>query len=104
MIGDNTENFPLALNSDVFVVGAESSVRDVLLGKHLPSHLPVTICLRNPSVVVSPSTTSSAPPFYSVLFDRLVDSLIHRTILLMDSVAGPSSMDVASWRKLCTSF
>ena len=104
LIGDNAENFPLALNSDVFVVGAESSVRDVLLGKHQQSHLPVTIYLCKPSILVCPSTTSSAPPFHSVLFDRLDGSLIHHTILLMNSVAGPSSMDVTSWRKLCTSF
>lgn len=101
LIGDNAKNFPLALNSDVFVVGAESSVRDVLLGKHPQSHLPVTIYL---SVLVCPSTTSFAPPFHSVLFDRLDGSLIHRTILLMNSVARPSSMDITSWRKLCTSF
>ena len=95
---DNAKSFPLALNSRVSIAGTESCVRDVLLGKHPAGHTP------KPSVLVSPFTTLSAPPFHPVLFDRLDGSLIHRTILQMDGAAGPSGMDVASWKKLCTSF
>ena len=98
LIGDNADSFPLSLNSKVFVAGAESSVRDVLLGKHQAGHLP------KPSVSVSPSTTLSAPPFHLVLFDCLDGSLICCTILRMDGAAEPSGMDVASWRKLYTLF
>ena len=98
LIGDNADSFPLSLISKVSVAGAESFVRDVLLGKHPAGHVP------KPSVLVSPSTTLSAPPFHLVLFDCLDGSLIRRTILRMDGAAGPSGMDVASWRKLCTFF
>ena len=90
LTGDNAESFPLALNSRVSVVGAKLFVRDVLLGKHPANHLP------KPSLLVSPSTTLSAPPFHPVLFDHLGGSLIHHTILRMDGAAGPSGIDVAS--------
>ena len=39
LIANNAENFPLALNSKISVAGAESFVRDVLLGKCPPNHL-----------------------------------------------------------------
>ena len=98
LIEDNAECFPLALNSRVSIAGTESSVKDVLLGKH-PAGLPP-----KPSVLVSPSTTPSAPPFHPVLFDRLDGSLIRRTILRMDGAASPSGMDVASWKNCVLPF
>ena len=98
LIRDNVESYSLALNSRVFAADAKSSVRDVLLRKHLAGHPP------KPSVLVSLSTTLSAPPFHPVLFDRSDGSLIHHMILQMDSVARLSGVDVASWRKLCASF
>ena len=82
LIGNNAESFPLALNSRVSVVGAELSVRNVLLGKHPASHLP------KPSVLISPSTTLSALSFHPVLFDCLDGSVICHTILQMDVLQG----------------
>ena len=64
LIADNAENYLIALNSRIPVAGAKTFVRGVLLGKYPPSHLP------KPSVLVSPSTTSSAPPsiqFYLIV-------------------------------------
>ena len=55
------------------------------------------------SVLVSPSSYSP-PPFHPVLFNNLDDVLIRCTILCMDGAAGPSGLDVASWKKLCTAF
>jgi len=65
-----------------------------LLEKHPTPNLP------KPSVLVSPSDFSP-PPFHP---DNLDDTLIRRTILRMDGAAGPSGLDVASWKKLCTAF
>ena len=98
LIADNVESFSLALNSKVSIAGTKCTVKDVLLGKHPAGH-PL-----KSSVLVSPSTTLSAPPFHHVLFDHLDGSLICCTILQMDSAAGPSGMDVASWKNCILPF
>jgi len=38
------------------------------------------------------------------VFEGLDGVPIRRTILRMDGAAGPSGLDVAAWKKLCTSF
>ena len=38
------------------------------------------------------------------MFDSLDGTLIHRTVLRMDGAAGPSGLDVACWKKMCTVF
>jgi len=37
-----------------------------------------------------------------VIFDNLDGVLVRRTILRMDGAAGPSGLDVSSWKKLCS--
>ena len=97
LIEDNADNFPLSLNASVTISGVTSTVRDILLEKHPSPHLP------KPSVLVSPSDFSPLP-FHPVLFDNIDGILIRRTILRMDGAAGPSGLDVASLKKLCTAF
>ena len=50
------------------------------------------------------SPLDSSPPFHPVIFDNLDGVLVRCTILCMDGAAGPSGLDVSSWKKLCTSF
>jgi len=75
----------------------QSTVKDILLEKHPSPRLP------KPSVLLSPSDFS-APPFHPSLFENLDSILIRHTILHMDGAAGPSGLDVVSWKKLCTAF
>ena len=86
----------MSLDAKVTVFGQETSVKEVLLKKHPPSQPP------KPSTIVSPSISS--PPFHPVVFEGPDRVLIRLTILRMDGAAGPSGLDVAAWKKLCTSF
>ena len=97
LIEDNADSFPLSLKTSVTVSGVTSTVGEILLEKHPCSRLP------RPSVLLSP-TDFTPPPFHPAIFDNLDGVLVRRTILRMDGAAGPSGMDVASWKKLCTSF
>ena len=45
LIGDNAASFPPALNSRDSIAGAESSVRGILLGKHLPKSVHFSQCI-----------------------------------------------------------
>ena len=91
LIDDNADNFPLSLDASVTVSGVTSTVKDILLEKHPTRNLP------KPSVLVSPSDFSP-PLFHPALFDNLDGTLIRRTIVHMDGAAGPSGLDVASWK------
>ena len=59
--------------------------------------------LPSPSTLLSPSDFSPSP-FHPVIFDNLDGVLVRCTILRMDGAAGPSGLDVTSWKKLCTCF
>ena len=91
-----------SLNLDSHVESSSSSsttpetVREALLKKHPPKQ-PL-----KPSAIISSDTLSNEP--HSVLFERIDSELIRRTILRMDGAAGPSGLDAAAWKRLCTSF
>ena len=46
------------------------------------------------------------PPIepHSVLFEAIDGQLIRNTVLRVDGAAGPSGLDAAAWKRLCTSF
>ena len=75
---------------------ATKTVHDVLLEKHPPSKSPVSsaICESNHSILDP----------HPVLFDQIDGPFIQNAVLKMDGAAGPSGMDTAEWKRLCTSF
>ena len=72
------------------------TVRDILLEKHPPKQPP------KKSTIIKPSTPSLEP--HPVLFEEVNGQMIRDTVLKMDGAAGPSGLDAASWKRLCTSF
>ncbi len=82
------------------VVGDGSrTVYDVLLDKHpVPQEL-------DPDAVISVSSpVIQQQPAHAVLFDRLNGQMIKTAALRTDGAAGPSGVDAAGWRRLCTAF
>ena len=73
-----------------------STVRDILLSKHpAPGDLHVNGLL----------TTNHEPPeIHPILFDRLTGRAIRNAALRTQGSAGPSGVDAAGWRRLCTAF
>ena len=88
----------LPLNSLVSTTGntPAKTIRDILLEKHPPAKPLV------PSAVCMPENITPEP--HPIHFDR-IDGLLMRTVVLkMDRAAGPSGIDAAGWKRLCTSF
>ena len=71
------------------------SVKDILLEKH-PSAQPLHL-----STLVS---SSSPNVFHSVLFDSITPELVKSVMLKINGSAGPSGLDAAAWKRLCTFF
>ena len=72
------------------------TVREALMKKH-PSGKPST-----QSAIVAMDRPASEP--HSVMFDRIDGDLIQSTAFKTEGAAGPSGLDAAAWRRLCTSF
>ena len=47
---------------------------------------------------------SPPPEPHPVMFEVIDGQLIHNTVLKMDGAAGPSGLDAAAWKCMCTSF
>ena len=43
-------------------------------------------------------------PFYSIIFESIDGEAIRRAALHTEGFAGPSGIDAAGWRRMCTSF
>ena len=72
-----------------------STVLDVLKEKHPPA--------RSVAVAALVTTDLPADP-HPVYFERLTGSLVRSAALRTQGAAGPSGIDAAGWRRLCTSF
>ena len=72
------------------------TVRDILLDKHPSAQppFPLAICEASESIYEP----------HPVRFDHIDGPLIRNTALRMDGAAGPSGIDAAGWKRLCTSF
>ena len=71
-------------------------MHEILLEKHPPKQSP------KKSTIVKLDTPATEP--HHVLFEDLNCPMIRNTVLRMDGAAGPSGLDAASWKRLCTSF
>ena len=74
-----------------------SSVMNALKTKHPKKRAPV------PSTLVGDPYVSVPPP-HPIVFDQLDAICIHRAVLRTSGAAGPSGLDAAAWRHICTSF
>lgn len=75
----------------------DSSVFEELVKKH-PQPTPVV-----PDALFAPDSPLPSP-CHPVVFDRLDGVMIREVALHIDGAAGPSGVDAASWRRMCTSF
>ena len=53
-------------------------------------------------MIVNPNTPVTDP--HPIIFEWIDGQLVCSMVLKMDGVAGPSGLDVAAWKRLCTSF
>ena len=72
------------------------TVRDILMKKHPPKQPPTLSSLIEPD--------SPPPEPHPVMFEVIDGQLIRSTVLKMDGAAGPSGLDTAAWKRMCTSF
>ena len=68
----------------------------MLTKKHPPKQLP------KPSAILTSETPSNEP--HPVFFERIDGQFIHKIALRMDGAAGPSGLDAASWKSLCSCY
>ena len=73
----------------------DKNVHQILQEKHPPAK-PV-----NPSAVLEVSEPLGPHP---AIFDSIDGDLIRQVTIRMNGAAGPSGLDAASWKRLCTSF
>ena len=97
LLSPSTRGGVLPLDQEVpghGVGGSTSTVRDILKSKHpAPGD-------------VQPEALLPGPPgeTHPVIFDRLNHNVIRSAVLHGQGSAGPSGLDVASWRRLCTMY
>ena len=74
------------------------TVRDILKDKH-PAASPIDL-----DAIQAPDQITDHQQSHPVLFDRITGDLIRVSALRTDRAAGPSGIDAAGWRRMCTSF
>lgn len=82
--------------------GTARTVRDILRDKH-PGAAPATSASLLPSAI-DPLASHASSPFHPVMFDQITGDLIRNAALRTEGSAGPSGIDAAGWRRLCSSF
>ena len=75
-------------------VDTNRTVRDVFIGKH-PSGQPT-----HPNSLIE----DDPPEVHPVVFESIDASVIRSVVLRTTGAAGPSGLDAANWRRLCTYF
>lgn len=78
------------------VLSLTKEVRETLEKKHPPKQPPT------PSAIIEPDTPFKEPHF--ILFEKIDGHMIRETALKTDGAAGPSGLDAAAWKRLCSSF
>ena len=98
LVTEGNNGGPLPLHHPVNTCDPNSThtVYDTLLEKHLPKRP------AKRSAILTPTRPPDQP--HPVLFDGIDGEIVRDTILKMDGAAGPSGLDAASWKRLCTSF
>ena len=92
LISKSSSNDVLHLDSYSDPDNPTETVRETLLKKH-PNQQ---------SSIVTPTTPTNQP--HPIFFDMIHRHLISSTALRTEGSAGPSGLDVAAWKRMCTSF
>ena len=87
----------LAQDGNGGMLPLNNEVLEALREKH-PARKPAV-----PSALIT-SDSRSQEPSHFILYDQLDGQLIRKTALKTDGAAGPSGLDAAGWKRLCTSF
>lgn len=96
LITDDSTGQPLCLDTEIESQSSKESVRDILQKKHPPRQP-----LREQALVDINIPCLDPHP---IIFVKLDGQLIRSTVLKMDGAAGPSGLDAAAWKRICTSF
>ena len=97
LIADDHTGQPLRLDSVTDPDNPSEIVLDILLKKHPPKQ-PLKV-----ETIVSSNNPVTDP--HPIIFEQIDGQLIRSTVLKMDgAAAGPSGLDAAAWKRLCTSF
>ena len=78
------------------VLSLTKEVREALIKKHPPKQPPVS------SSIMEPDTLLREPHF--IVFEKIDGHMIRETALKTDGAGGPSGLDAAAWKRLCSSF
>ena len=93
LISEDSSGGMLSLDSQV-APDSEETVREALMKKHPPAE-PLT---------KSALLTGEISEPHPILFDAIDGELIQSTALRTEGAAGPSGLDAAAWRRMCSSF
>lgn len=96
LLTENGKGGAMALDATLSEGSSKRTVHDVLLEKH---PVPSTV---THSAILAPNPDLYVP--YPVLFEANDGPFIRSVVLKMDIAAGPSGLDAAGWKHLCTSF
>ena len=96
LIEDDHIGQPLRLDCRTDPNNPLESVHDILLKKHPPKQA------FKEETIIHMNTPGIDP--HPIIFERIDGQLIRTVILKMDGAAGPSGLDAAAWKRLCTSF
>ena len=95
LISEDHSGCPLNLDGPSDSNPASGTVREIFMKKHPPKQPPKKASI----VQIDP-----IPEPHPILFDQIDGVLIRHTALRMDGAAGPSGLDSAAWKRMCTSF
>ena len=96
LISEDINGGPLHLDRQINSSTVPETVREILIKKHPPKQPP------KQSTIIRPDSSIVEP--HPVIFEKIDGPLIRSTALRMDGAAGPSGLDAAVWKRMCTSF
>ena len=98
LISDHEKGSVLPLDNVVSTTAdtPAKTVRDILLEKHPPAKPLVSSAICEPD--------NAIPEPHPIHFNQIDGPLIRTVALKTDGAAGPSGIDAAGWKHLCTSF
>ena len=98
LLSQDNNGAPLPLDSQVETNRTHKSVREVLQEKHpCQQHA-------KSAALIDQNTRQPTDEPHPILFEKIDGQLIRSMALRTDGSAGPSGMDAAAWKRLCTSF
>ena len=96
LLSSDSRDSPLSLDKDTTSSTGSDNVRDILHKRHPPSR-PVY-----PSAILPEEEASS--PTHPILFRSITGQPVCTTAIRMEGAAGPSGLNAADWRRMCSSF